>query len=185
MLKQTITSLALSTLLFGCGVTVWRQVKSSWNIPETAFVCVNGVPETLHDRIAEAINSWNKALGNWRHFKPVFDENISCAYLIHEVPNDLNQINGPIPNSPDAVAFATLGGREISLRKGYYEYDVGAIVLHEFGHVLGAQHVPNTTMDPTVLKIQKNVELCPDIYTVSQVAAWNKLNLETLSWCFN
>lgn len=74
-----------------------------------------------------------------------------------------------------------VGGREISLVKGRYEQDVTGILLHEIGHALGAQHVPGTLMNP---RWTPGEFTCPDATTVAQVAAWNKVDLGLLQWCW-
>ena len=152
----------------------------TWNGVQTAYVCLNLPPGVL-DEASEAVRKWDRSLRQWRRFIPVQSDGSilsefenGCSYLVSET-------NLPNPGDPLAVAWASrIGGKYVYLRKGYYENDVEVIVMHELGHSLGAQHVAGTLMNPTYQQIN---EKCPDVYTVSQVAAYNGLDMSTLSWC--
>lgn len=159
-------------LLCGCSVS-WSNPKSTANIAQKATVCIN-VPVEYQSDAALAVSMWDRSLSSWRRFQSVFNTTESCSYIIKETTET---------NSNSLAWTNHIGGNEILLTKGRYENNVFAIVLHEFGHALGAQHVPNTIMAKTVVpKVQTTP--CPDIVTVAQIAAYNKLNLETLSWCY-
>jgi hypothetical protein len=168
-------------VFFGCEPR-WISPRriDTWNGVQNVYVCLD-LPSNVVDEASVAVNSWDKSLKQWKRMIPVMgggnttDEfDLGCAYLITEV-------NKPNPGDPLAVAWASrIGGRYIYLRKGYYEEDVEVIVLHELGHALGAQHVAGTLMHPVYNTITQR---CPDVTTVSQVAAFNGLDLAILSWC--
>jgi len=153
----------------------------TWNGVQTAYVCLN-LPEETFEEASEAVKKWDRSLRQWKRMIPIqndgsiISELDGCSYIISEVDR-------PHPGDPLAVAWASrIGGKYIYLRKGYYEDDVEVIVMHELGHSLGAQHIAGTLMNPTYEQIN---EKCPDVYTVSQVAAYNGLDMSVLSWCKN
>lgn len=169
------------TVFFGCEPRwIGPRRIDTWNGVQNAYVCLD-LPSGVLDEAADAVKTWDKSLRQWKRMIPVVGgDNITdefemgCSYLITEVDK-------PNPGDPLAVAWASrIGGRYIYLRKGYYEEDIKVIVLHELGHALGAQHVAGTLMNPTYDTITRK---CPDVTTVSQVAAFNGLDLSTLSWC--
>lgn len=134
-------------------------------------MCVELPPAQLPAADA-AIAKWSAALYRWKRLVPVHGRHEPCSFYVHE------GTNGP----PNILARASvLGGKEITMYRGWYEFDTQGILLHELGHALGAQHVANSLMNP---KWVKNLYVCPDLVTVVQVAAWNDVDLEQLSWCY-
>jgi predicted Zn-dependent protease len=134
------------------------------------------IPEKSQPEARQALELWNKTVGTWKTLVPVDGDSNNCDYTIKEVSIDM------CPGTASALACTnTIGGNIVYMRKGRYEKAVKWITLHEWGHVYGAQHVVGTLMNPTWEKL--NTE-CPDIVTVAQVAAYNHLNLATLSWCY-
>lgn len=143
--------------------------------PGKMTVCLD-LPQDQLPAAHEAVASWNDALSQWMNVIPIDGEDSSgCSVYVH-------QTRVPNPDEARALAWANrIGGRDISMYVGHYEQDVKGILLHELGHSFGAQHVEGTLMaahwDP-------NGYRCPDKITVSQVAAWNHVNLELLKWCY-
>lgn len=160
--------------LLGCA-TSWHRpsVNGTSDTPSTAYVCIDLPPENVASA-ERAVAMWDRALAQWRHLKPVVGGDSACTYYIHET----TQL---FPLDPEALAWASiLGGREISLVKDRYEHDVSGIIMHELGHCLGAQHVTGTLMNP---RWSPEEFRCPDVTTVAQVAAWNRVDLGSLAWC--
>lgn len=158
-----------------CAVNWTRPAQNgTWEIPSTAYVCIN-LPEERFDEAKEAVDMWDKSLHQWKHFVAVKGVQDPCNYIVLET----NEAFAPDVN---ALAWASsIGGTTVTMRKGRYEQDVKGILLHELGHCLGAQHVPGTLMNA---KWVYGEFKCPDATTVAQVAAWNNLSLEILSWCY-
>jgi len=138
------------------------------------YVCAN-VPSEQFDAVKIAFEEWNVALALWKRFVVVKDVQSGCSYFVNETK--INQCSGD-----SAIACANeIGGNTIFLNYGKYEKATKNIVMHEIAHTLGAQHVSDTLMNETY---DKYTYECPDVTTVAQVAAYNRLNLATLSWCY-
>ena len=144
---------------------------------ETINVCID-LSETYIDGAVEAVKQWDEVLRNWRRLSftigNVTDDR--CQLTIQET-DDYHH------NDPSSIAWTdTIGGRHIYIRKNVKsKFEMQNTVLHELGHAFGAQHVPKTLMS----RVQIPMTQCPDVTTVAQVAAWNHLNLNALSWCNN
>ena len=176
MIRRRLAAAILTVgLLFGgCGpVWVGPTRVDTWGGVGNAYVCIDLPADSVEDA-ARAVSTWDRALRQWRRLVPVIGADDGCSYVISETST-------PHPTDPAAVGWASrIGGRRIQLLRGRYETDVEVIVLHEMGHALGAQHVDGTLMNPTYDTITLR---CPDVVTVSQVAAYNGLDMATLSWC--
>jgi hypothetical protein len=157
-------------LLISCAPQ-WKPVQDTGSTVDTARVCLN-VPNP--DSLAPAIEIWNQALGSWRQLV-VAKPYETCAYTVSLVQTS------DVCNSPISLACAdVLGGHEVYLVSGRYEADPVNILTHELGHLFGAQHVDGTLMNPTY----GGRWTCPDVTTVVQVAAWYRISLVPLSWCY-
>lgn len=166
----------LAFLTSDCSQITWHAPKLNGSAvsPVTQYVCVD-VPNAQLPAVKEGVKAWSKSLAQWKVLEVVTDDSlgIRCDYLIQETTDTC-------PSNDSAVAWASdIGGHLIFLTKSRYERDPTAIVLHEMGHVLGAQHVAGTIMNESYIPNST----CPDVVTVAQVAAWNHVNLSLLSWC--
>lgn len=171
---RLITIFCLAFLLLGACAPSWVEpaVLINTNHLTSVYICVD-LPNEQQESAKKAIDGWNQALHQWRVFEIIEGNSSSCDYFVHETEKK--------PNDEHALAWAvSLGGHEIYMRKGLYEHDTTGILMHELGHILGAQHLPGTLMNPYWFK---HGFICPDMSTVAQVAAWNKINLSLLSWC--
>lgn len=178
MKPQVIWGLLLLAFTFvvGCGPEWTRPaLNGSMSPPTQVTVCLDLPAEQL-PAARLAVEGWDRALGQWKRLVAVDNGGSDeCTYWVHEVA-EANR------NDDRALAWASmLGGHEISMKKGRYEHGTTGILLHELGHVLGAQHVPGTLMNATYWQ---HGFACPDATTVAQVAAWHRINLELLCWCY-
>jgi hypothetical protein len=169
--------LLFTSCIFACSSVHWARPQSiSFNdqLPPT-YVCTS-VPQEQFNAVKLAFDDWNKALVTWKRFVVVENGGSGCSYFIEETNENKCQGDGLTIACANAI-----GGNTTYLRRGRYEKRTKEIVMHEFGHVLGAQHVQGTLMDATY---DDHLYACPDVTTVAQVAAYNKLNLAQLSWCY-
>lgn len=155
-------------------VPTWRNpVHTTGDQPGTIYVCVE-LPEDQRAAAREAVKQWDTSLRNWKRFNYVDGRHSYCSISVHETIN-------PKTDEPTALAWTTrIGGTTIYMLQGSYEHDTRGILLHELGHALGAQHVEGTLMNKNWYS---HLFECPDVTTVAQIAAWNKVDLDTLSWC--
>jgi hypothetical protein len=187
-MKKAFTALlacvAITILSSGCVGTQWT--KPALEIPAFEqghiYVCLD-LPDKSLPGAHDAVDQWDHALHQWRHVEAVDHGQpwlTTCNLWVHEskdAPEDNDAYNTPKP----LAWTSTLGGFEISMRTGWYEQDVSGILQHEMGHAFGAQHVAGTLMNS---RWYPHAFICPDKTTVAQVAAWQQLNLDGLSYCY-
>lgn len=180
--RRLLIALGLALGLSSCAPEWTRPAQNgSFVPPGKVYVCVD-LPEKQQAAAELAVAGWDRALHLWKRI--VYVEGGSdaagllggpCTYWVHEV-TEVNEEDEHI------LAWASaLGGHEISMRKGWYEHDTTGILLHELGHAFGAQHVPGTLMNASWYR---HGFTCPDVTTVAQVAAWNRINMAMLCWCY-
>ena len=174
--RKVVSCILFLVLILSCTQTVSWHTNDLIDMRSTAklnVVCLD-VNEKSKPEIIRAIDVWNDALQNWVKFLPTEEfSGSACDILITEVESS---------NEPLALAWASkVGGDVIYLVRGKYEFDAFGIVLHEIGHALGAQHVNGTLMNKVY---DKKMYECPDAITIAQVAAWNKVSLDILKWCY-
>jgi hypothetical protein len=181
-LAGLFAAVALAGTLTSCAGIEWS--KPGFEVPQNEqghiFVCLD-LPDSSLPGAHDAVDKWDHALHQWRnviavdHGRPWID---TCTLWVHEATD------APEDDAANHKALAwtsTLGGFEISMRKGWYEQDVSGILQHEMGHAFGAQHVAGTLMNP---RWYPHGFICPDKTTVAQVAAWFQINLDGLSYCY-
>lgn len=178
MMRTLLIIFCLVAGLYGC-MKEWTtsQPNQTFDVPSTWYICLDLPKEHLSDAI-DATLLWDRSLHQWKHIQPVTGlSGPACRVRVFEVDAY------PIDDSEQtALAWTSMiGGQEIMMKKGRYEQDVKGVLLHELGHAFGAQHVPGTLMNPGLVH---STPRCPDATTVAQVAAWNNVNLELLTWCW-
>jgi hypothetical protein len=174
--RKVLSCILFLVLVVSCTQTISWHTNDLIDTRSTAklnVICLD-VNEKSKPDIIRAIDTWNNALQNWVTFLHTEEmSGASCDVLITEVETS---------DDPLALAWTSkVGGNVVYLIKGKYEFDAFGVVLHEMGHVLGAQHVHGTLMNKTY---DKKLYSCPDAITVAQVAAWNKVSLDILRWCY-
>lgn len=123
-------------------------------------------------RLYLAIIKWNQTLNGQVRFEVEREE--PSVLVIKKVPSSLP---GP---TPDAIAWADfIGGNEISVKDDIAKELVEPVMLHEIGHILGAEHVEGTLMNPAVYPNY----LCVDETTGRHVAQHLRLDPQSLQTC--
>lgn len=168
-----LSALFVVVAFFACA-PVWRIPSAqSWGSSSDVRVCL-GVPIEHLAGAEEAVAMWDRALERWIRVRVSSRDGLGdCDVRVTVVD--------PREHPGNALGWTRcVGCREVFLARGKYERDVRGVLLHELGHVLGAQHVPGTLMNATY---DRHVYECPDAATVAQVAAWHRVDIDLLSWC--
>jgi len=166
------------SLIVNCSSTRSIWVTSSWERdrrPLSTIVCVD-VADRNYEAVSGAVAAWSKALKNWQILYAVKSPpSPECDITIQEVDPD--------PNKSVTVLGSTdgLGIGRIQLYRHRYETDSFNVTLHELGHAFGAKHLKGTLMNP---KLIPGAYECPDVATVLQVAHFNNIDPQMLSWCY-
>jgi hypothetical protein len=181
LLTTLVATVGIGLLANGCTGVQWTQ--PALNVPKFeqghVYVCLD-LPDKQLSGAHVAVDFWDRAIHQWRNVVAVDHGQpwlTTCTLWVHELkdaPEDA------VDGRHLLARTSTLGGFEISMRKDWYERDTAGILMHEMGHAFGAQHVPGTLMDRTW---HSHSFVCPDATTVAQVAGWNRISVEILSWC--
>lgn len=168
----------LSLLCMACAPEWTRPVMGNVTVASKGhvFVCLD-LPEAQMPAAREAVSTWNQALGEWKEVVALEGKVEPCSIWVHEIsPKEAADAG-----HPSSLAYAPLGrDGEVRLVKSRYEKATTIILMHEMGHVFGAQHVPGTLMNT---RYNSGMTSCPDKTTVAQVAAWAHIPLDLLGWC--
>lgn len=160
----------LLLFLISCEREWTKPIK--YNIyPETDIrVCLIDPNQQYLLDYMSAVDTWNKSIKNW---KKIYVTNVDCNLYIKEIKIDEGIY----------CAETYIGGNEIIVRKNAVPECFQTFrcnIMHEIGHTLGAQHVPNSLMqNPCDLRWN-----CPDKTTIAQIAAYNRIDINILSWCY-
>ena len=155
-------------LLFGIvfliGCRTWTPKPRNPDPGADVRVCANTSVDA-----SRAIAVWDRALGAWHHVVLAFDD---CDVVIDEVATP----------EPWCGLTLGLGGAHILLNSKCHAA-TEIVVAHELGHTFGAQHLPGGLMAPSTQEAEA-WGLCPDRATVAQVAAYHRVALGNLSYCY-
>ena len=162
--------IALMLAAIGCGPT-WHEARSPDISPPVASMCV-WLPAATRPAAISAVQMWARVI--LPDLRLVVSSGLDCDYIITEVAST------PDADTATLAYTSDVGGHSVRLVTGRYEPDTLGIVLHELGHVFGAQHVAGTLMAPDWGRGM----VCPDAATVVQVAAWNHWKLSDLGYCY-
>lgn len=141
---------------------------------------------SLYERakILRAVNEWNVALNGFVRFEIVPDGN-DATFGAHEHWVITSKQGGQSTGLPTTLAatypVAVVGGLMVIYVERIGRRDLGGVVMHELGHVLGLGH--STKGGLMAAHYHPTSQQCVDRATVEAVAAKRGLPLAQLNWC--
>jgi hypothetical protein len=157
-------------------------------VQETVTLRIAG-PFDLDDRarILRAVNEWNVALNGFVRLA-IVDDSAPGASQRQPRPWTIMTANGigprATPGSTIALAHTQAvpgtGGLMIVYRDRIGMRDLGSVIMHELGHVLGLGHGPKGLM---AAHYHPTDQQCVDKATIADVAAQRRLPISQLNWC--
>jgi hypothetical protein len=139
-------------------------------------------------KILRAVNEWNVALNGFVRFAIVEDSGASVANARQSRPWSIMAAEGIAPRVAPGPTIALAhtqplpgsGGLMIVYVDRIGTRDLGSVVLHELGHVLGVGHGEKGLM---AAHYHPADQQCVDKATITAVAAKRRLAVDQLNWC--
>jgi hypothetical protein len=139
-------------------------------------------------KILRAVNEWNVALNGFVRFTIVEDSGASAINAHHSRPWSIMAAQGisprVVPGPTIALAHTQplpeTGGLMIVYVDRIGTRDLGSVVMHELGHVLGVGHGERGLM---AAHYHPTDQQCVDKATITAVAARRRLAVDRLNWC--
>lgn len=147
--------------------------------PVVPLTLVGAFSDAERAKILRAINEWNVALNGTLRFELQTDANRPAIWAIIAVTHS------PYRNGAETLGLATPfpagGGLVLLYLDRLGGRDLGAVMRHELGHVLGLKHgVSGRLMSATY---NPHDQKCVDYPALAQVAELHNLVLRQLKWC--
>jgi Matrixin len=139
-------------------------------------------------KILRAVNEWNVALNGFVRFTIVEDSGTSSIHARQSRPWSIMAAEGVGPRvalGPTIAlahtqAIPGAGGLMIVYLDRIGMRDLGSVVMHELGHVLGVGHAEKGLMAAHYHPVDQQ---CVDKATITAVAAKRRLAVDQLNWC--
>ena len=139
-------------------------------------------------KILRAVNEWNVALNGFVRFTIVEDSGTSAANARQSRPWSIMAAQGISPRVVPGPTIALAhtqplpgsGGLMIVYVDRIGTRDLGSVVMHELGHVLGVGHDAKGLM---AAHYHPTDQQCVDKATITAVAARRRLAVDQLNWC--
>ena len=139
-------------------------------------------------KILRAVNEWNVALNGFVRFTIVEDSGVSAANASPSRPWSIMAAQGVSPRIVPGPTIALAhtqplpgaGGLMIVYVDRIGTRDLGSVVMHELGHVLGVGHGEKGLM---AAHYHPSDQQCVDKAAVAAVAAKRRLPMNQLNWC--
>ena len=137
-------------------------------------------------KILRAVNEWNVALNGFVRFTIIDASSMPVANTRQPRPWSIMAADGVGPSRGPIIALAHTqavpgaGGLMIVYLDRIGTRDLGSVVMHELGHVLGVGHGEKGLM---AAHYHPADQQCVDKATVAAVAARRRLPVDQLNWC--
>jgi Putative peptidase family len=139
-------------------------------------------------KILRAVNEWNVALNGLVRFTIVDDSSVPVANPRQSRPWSIMAAQGISPRVVPGPTIALAhtqplpgsGGLMIVYVDRIGTRDLGGVVMHELGHVLGVGHGEKGLM---AAHYHPADQQCVDRATIAAVAAQRQLAVDQLNWC--
>jgi hypothetical protein len=142
------------------------------------------------ERIVVALRQWNHALNGFVRLRPVLLPSDASDGATAQLRRPGAWIVAKVDSRHSAARDRNAVAMTVGSRGSGFVYvisdrfamrDLTAVMLHEFGHVLGAGHDPNGHLMAPVY--DRNNGHCIDRGAVAMVASAQRLPLNQLNWC--
>lgn len=139
-------------------------------------------------KILRAVNEWNVALNGFVRFTIVEESGVSTANARQSRPWSIMAAEGIGPRVAPGPTIALAhtqaipgaGGLMIVYVDRIGTRDLGSVVMHELGHVLGVGHSERGLM---AAHYHPTDQQCIDKATITAVADKRRLAVDQLNWC--
>jgi hypothetical protein len=143
-------------------------------------------PFTLYERakIVRAVNEWNVALNGFIRFEIVTDDkDVTSQATVHWMITSAHGGQNLDVASALAATYPVVnaGGLMVIYVDRIGRRDLGGVVMHELGHVLGLGHDANGHL--MAARYHPSSQQCVDKAAVQALAAKRHLPLAELNWC--
>ena len=144
-----------------------------------SMTLVGALSDEHRAKILRAVNEWNVALNGKLHLELLADANQSPIWTIVAV-TESSRHSGPQALGL-ALPFPNGGGVVLVHLDKIGRRDVGGVIRHELGHVLGLRLDGSQRL--TAASYGARDHMCIDYPAMAQVAALHRLELGNLKWC--
>ena len=147
--------------------------------PVVPLTLVGAFSDFHRAKILRAVNEWNVALNGTLRFEVQTNANRPAIWAVIAVSHSPYR-NGPEPLGL-TMPFPAGGGLMLLYLDRLGSRDLGAVMRHELGHVLGLKHdVSGRLMSAAY---NPHDQKCVDYSALAQVAELHSLVLRQLKWC--
>jgi len=172
----------------------WRYVSNSPPAPVGRVITLfidRDFDEYERGRIVSAMRQWNYVLNGYVQFRATLLPEDPTRQMLSQIKHSGGWVvarvdsRHPIAHEGEgrqalAVTTGNRGGFVYVISDRVGQRDLGGVVMHEFGHVLGAGHDGSGLMAPVYTPAMGR---CIDQEAVALVARAQRLPMQRLNWC--